>query len=40
MTADLQGLLGQLAGTISFLGFVPYIIEIVQGKTRPNRATW
>src|SRR5207248_2703381 len=32
--------LGQLAGAISFLGFVPYIIEIVQGKTRPNRATW
>jgi hypothetical protein len=22
------------------LGFVPYISEIVQGKTRPNRATW
>jgi hypothetical protein len=40
VTADLQGLLGQLAGAISFLGFVPYIIEIVQGKTRPNRATW
>jgi hypothetical protein len=31
---------GQLAGAISFLGFVPYIIEIAQGKTRPNRATW
>ena len=40
MTTDLQGLLGQLAGAISLLGFVPYIIAIAQGKTRPNRATW
>lgn len=40
MTADLQGLLGQIAGAVSLLGFVPYIVEIVQGKTRPNRATW
>jgi len=40
MTANLQEVVGQLAGAISLLGFVPYIIEIVQGKTRPNRATW
>jgi hypothetical protein len=40
VTTDLQGLLGQLAGAISLLGFVPYIIAIAQGKTRPNRATW
>lgn len=40
MTPQIQELLGQLAGVISLLGFVPYIAEIVQGKTRPNRATW
>ncbi len=40
MTPDQQALLGQFAGALSLLGFVPYIVEIVQGKTRPNRATW
>jgi hypothetical protein len=40
MSPDFQELLGQVAGAVSLLGFVPYIIEIVQGKTRPNRATW
>ena len=40
MTQQIQELLGQLAGVISLLGFVPYIVEIVQGKTHPNRATW
>ena len=40
MDSDPQALLGQLAGAISLLGFVPYIFEILQRKTRPNRATW
>jgi hypothetical protein len=40
MTPHLQELLGQLAGVISLLGFLPYIAEIVRGKTRPNRVTW
>ena len=40
MTPELQGLLGQLAGLISLLGFAPYLVEVVRGKTRPNRATW
>src|ERR1700730_15252856 len=40
MNPDVQELLGQLAGVISLFGFVPYIMEIVRGKTRPNRATW
>ena len=40
MTPAQQALLGALAGALSFLGFMPYIVEIVQGKTRPNRATW
>jgi hypothetical protein len=40
MSPGFQELLGQLAGVVSLLGFAPYIIEILQGKTRPNRATW
>jgi hypothetical protein len=32
--------LGLLAGIISLLGFVPYCIAIVQGRTKPNQATW
>lgn len=40
MSPEIQTLLGQAAGVVSLLGFVPYIVEIVRGKTRPNRATW
>ncbi len=29
-----------VASALSFLYFVPYIITIFQGKTRPNRASW
>jgi hypothetical protein len=36
----LQGMLGQAAGALSLLGFVPHIVEIVRGTTRPNRVTW
>jgi hypothetical protein len=32
--------LGLLAGIVSLLGFVPYCIAIVQGRTKPNQATW
>jgi hypothetical protein len=32
--------LGLLAGIITLLGFVPYCIAIVQGRTKPNQATW
>jgi hypothetical protein len=32
--------LGLLAGVVSLLGFVPYCIAIVQGRTKPNQATW
>jgi hypothetical protein len=37
---DLSRVLGQVAGLISLLGFIPYIVEILRGTTRPNRATW
>ena len=31
---------GLLAGLLSLAAFVPYIIAIVKGATKPNRATW
>jgi uncharacterized protein with PQ loop repeat len=37
---NIQNMLGPVAGLISLLGFIPYIVEIWRGKTRPNRATW
>lgn len=37
---ELRNILGLCAGIFSFLGFIPYIITIFQGKTRPNRASW
>lgn len=33
-------LTGELAGILSFIGFVPYIYGILNGKCVPNRATW
>jgi ABC-type amino acid transport system permease subunit len=35
-----QTTIGGVAGFLSFLCFVPYIITIWQRKTRPNRASW
>jgi hypothetical protein len=35
-----QGTIGVLAGFLSFLCFIPYIVTILLGKTRPNRASW
>lgn len=33
-------LLGILAGVLSFAAYVLYIFSTLQGKTKPNRATW
>lgn len=33
-------LFGWLAGVLSLVAFVPYIVAILRGQTRPNRATW
>lgn len=33
-------LVGQVAGGISFLAYILYYLSIIQGRTRPNRATW
>lgn|SRR5512143_1076316 len=36
----LQGAIGIAAGAVSVAGFVPYAIDTVSGKAKPNRATW
>lgn len=33
-------IIGIIAGILALLGYIPYIISIVNGKTRPNKATW
>ncbi|MGI4851271.1 MAG: hypothetical protein ACRYGR_04960 [Janthinobacterium lividum] len=33
-------LIGKLAGIVSFLGFIPYIWGILQGRVKPSIATW
>lgn len=38
--SDWKNIAGICAGIFSLLGFVPYIITILQGKTSPNRASW
>ncbi|MDZ7962983.1 MAG: hypothetical protein RMY34_34845 [Aulosira sp. DedQUE10] len=35
-----QAVIGVVAGFLSLLGFLPYLVSIYQGKTRPNRVTW
>lgn len=37
---DWRNIVGIGAGVFSLLGFVPYIITILQRKTSPNRASW
>lgn len=38
--AGYTGAIGIAAGIISACGFIPYIIDTVKGRARPNRATW
>lgn len=37
---DWRNIVGIGAAIFSLLGFVPYIVTILQGKTSPNRASW
>jgi len=37
---DIKVVLGIIAGVIAFLAYVVYVISILRGKTKPNRATW
>jgi hypothetical protein len=36
----LHAVAGAIAGALSLLAFVPYVIATLKGRTRPNRATW
>jgi hypothetical protein len=37
---SMHGTIGIIAGILSIVGYVPYIISIFQKKTQPNKATW
>lgn len=37
---ELNSFLGLIAGIISFLAFIFYYYSILEGSTKPNRATW
>ena len=37
---DVKVVLGMIAGAIAFLAYVIYIVSILRGKSKPNRATW
>src|SRR5688572_11025851 len=37
---DITAMAGKVAGVVSFVAFVPYILAILRGETKPNRATW
>src|SRR3990167_5114886 len=38
--SDITAVAGKVAGIVSLVAFVPYIIAILRGETKPNRATW
>ena len=37
---DWHSIIGILAGIVGLFGFLPYIITTIQGKNKPNRASW
>ena len=37
---DITAVAGKVAGIISLVAFIPYILAILRGETKPNRATW
>ncbi|MBU6415340.1 hypothetical protein KGQ34_03850 [Patescibacteria group bacterium] len=37
---DITAVAGKVAGIISLAAFIPYILAILRGETKPNRATW
>lgn len=38
--SDMPAFAGKVAGIVSLAAFVPYILAILRGETKPNRATW
>ncbi len=37
---DITAVAGQVAGILALAAFVPYVLAILRGETKPNRATW
>lgn len=37
---NVREIIGIIAGILALLGYIPYIISIIKGKTLPNKATW
>lgn len=37
---DVKAVLGIIAGIIAFSAYIVYIVSIIRGRTKPNRATW
>lgn len=37
---NIYEILGIIAGILSLVGYIPYIISILRGKTLPNKASW
>lgn len=37
---DITAIAGKVAGIVSLVAFVPYILAILRGETKPNRASW
>ncbi|MFA5773250.1 MAG: hypothetical protein WC908_01080 [Candidatus Paceibacterota bacterium] len=40
MEFDYKTILGIVAGVVAFSAYIVYIVSILKGKTKPNRATW
>ncbi len=38
--ADTKVIIGVIAAVVSFAGFIPYLITILKGNTRPNIVSW
>ncbi len=37
---DITAVAGKVAGIVSLVAFVPYVLAVLRGDTTPNRATW
>jgi len=37
---DVKVVLGVVAGVIAFLAYIVYVVSILRGESKPNRATW
>lgn len=37
---DITAVAGKVAGIIALAALVPYVLSILRGETKPNRATW